>query len=94
MRYLFEYGMFFCQAAMKVSVLHCRRRYRFVQVNTMPDFLVFAATIPKLLGAKVVLDLHEPAPELFSTLLATTIGRFSAWSPSASRSASGLPTPS
>ena len=93
-RYLFEYGLFFCQAAVKVSFLHFRRQYRFVQVNSMPDFLVFAATVPKLLGAKLVLDLHEPAPELFSTLSATTIRRFSAWSPSASRSASGLPTPS
>ena len=67
-RYLFEYGIFFCLAAMKVSALHCRRRYRFVQVNTMPDFLVFATAIPKLSGAKVVLDLHEPAPELFTTM--------------------------
>jgi glycosyltransferase involved in cell wall biosynthesis len=68
-RYLFEYGLFFCQAAVKVSFLHFRRQYRFVQVNSMPDFLVFAAAVPKLLGAKLVLDLHEPAPELFSTLL-------------------------
>ena len=30
----------------------------------MPDFLVFSALIPKLLGAKVVLDLHDPMPEL------------------------------
>jgi glycosyltransferase involved in cell wall biosynthesis len=33
----------------------------------MPDFLVFSAAIPKLLGAKVVLMMHEPVPELWQT---------------------------
>jgi glycosyltransferase involved in cell wall biosynthesis len=33
----------------------------------MPDFLVFTTIIPKLLGAKVLLDLHEPTPELWQT---------------------------
>ena len=34
----------------------------------MPDYLVFAALYPKLTGAKVVLHLHEPVPELFETM--------------------------
>jgi glycosyltransferase involved in cell wall biosynthesis len=33
----------------------------------MPDFLVFATLVPKLLGAKILLDLHEPTPELWFT---------------------------
>jgi len=33
----------------------------------MPDFLVFSAIIPKLFGAKVILDIHDPFPELFAT---------------------------
>jgi glycosyltransferase involved in cell wall biosynthesis len=37
-----------------------------VQVNSMPDALVFAAAVPRLLGAHVVLDLHECMPEFFS----------------------------
>jgi hypothetical protein len=28
----------------------------------MPDVLVFGTLIPKLFGAKVVLDLHDPMP--------------------------------
>ena len=32
----------------------------------MPDALVFAAAVPRLLGARVVLDLHECMPEFFS----------------------------
>ena len=68
-RYLFEYGAFFCLAAVKLFFLYCRKRFEVIQVNTMPDFLVFVTAIPKLFGAKVILDLHEPSPELFATLL-------------------------
>jgi len=34
----------------------------------MPDVLVFAALVPKCLGAKVILDLHDPMPELMMTI--------------------------
>ena len=44
------------------------RRYDFVHVHNMPDILVFGATVPKLLGAKVILDLHDPMPELMQTI--------------------------
>jgi glycosyltransferase involved in cell wall biosynthesis len=68
MRYIYEYTTFFLLAMIKLTKLHIKRRYNFIQVNTLPDFLVFATIIPKLFGAKVVLDLHEPAPELFESL--------------------------
>jgi glycosyltransferase involved in cell wall biosynthesis len=68
-RYLYEYGIFFCLAAVKLFFLYCRKRFEVIQVNTMPDFLVFVTAIPKLFGAKVILDLHEPSPELFATLM-------------------------
>lgn len=31
----------------------------------MPDALVFTAWLPKLMGAKIVLDFHDPMPELY-----------------------------
>jgi len=68
-RYLYEYSIFFCLATFKLCLLHLKNRYNFIQVNTLPDFLVFAALIPKFFGAKVILDLHEPSPELFGTIL-------------------------
>ncbi len=34
----------------------------------MPDILVLSAMVPKALGAKVVLDLHDPMPELMMTI--------------------------
>ena len=67
-RYLFEYNAFFLLASFELLRLHLRCRLRAIQVNTMPDYLVFAALIPRLLGAKVVLHLHEPMPELFATM--------------------------
>jgi glycosyltransferase involved in cell wall biosynthesis len=47
------------------SRLHIKRRYSVIQVNTLPDTLVFAAAIPRLLGARIILDMHEVTPELF-----------------------------
>jgi glycosyltransferase involved in cell wall biosynthesis len=66
LRYVFEYAAFFVAAAAMVAWLHLRHRYDVVQVNTLPDCLVFAAAIPKLLGARVLLDLHECMPEFFA----------------------------
>jgi glycosyltransferase involved in cell wall biosynthesis len=68
LRYLWEYNAFFVLASMKLASLHRRHRFVTVQVNTMPDYLVFAALYPKLTGARVVLHLHEPIPELFQTM--------------------------
>jgi len=53
------------------ALLGCRslrRRYDLIYVHNMPDILVVAALIPKILGAKVVLDLHDPMPELMMTI--------------------------
>lgn len=44
------------------------RRCDFVHVHNMPDILVFSAIVSKLLGAKVILDLHDPMPELMQTI--------------------------
>lgn len=64
-RYVAQYAAFALQAAIVAATLHVRRRWDVVQVNSMPDALVFAAAVPKLLGARVVLDLHECMPEFF-----------------------------
>jgi glycosyltransferase involved in cell wall biosynthesis len=65
-RYLAEYGAFFAAAALRVALLHLRRPFQVVQVHNMPDFLVFTALLPKLLGARVVLDVHDLVPEFYS----------------------------
>jgi glycosyltransferase involved in cell wall biosynthesis len=68
LRYLWEYNAFFVLASLKLAAMQMRQRFVAVQVNTMPDYLVFAALIPKLGGARIVLHLHEPVPELFQTM--------------------------
>ncbi|MDH7602192.1 MAG: glycosyltransferase family 4 protein [Armatimonadota bacterium] len=65
-RYLFEYVAFFVMTAF-VLTARLGKRYRLIHVNNMPDFLVFAALLPKLLGSKVLLDVHDPMPELFQS---------------------------
>lgn len=65
LRYIYEYLVFFISAFGKVSGLMFKNKYQVIDVNTLPDFLVFAAFLPKLLGAKVVLDMHEVMPEFY-----------------------------
>ena len=67
-RYMLDYALFFALAAGTLAVRHIRWPYAVVQVNTMPDFLVFAAAIPRLLGSRVFLFMNEPVPELAETL--------------------------
>ncbi|HSS10199.1 MAG TPA: glycosyltransferase [Acidimicrobiales bacterium] len=67
-RYLFDYVRFFLLVTGTLAVRQLRRPYAVVQVNTMPDFLVFAAVIPKRLGARVIAYMHEPSPELAETV--------------------------
>lgn len=67
-RYMLDYALFFTLAGGTLALRHIRRPYSVVQVNTMPDFLVFAAAIPRLLGSRVFLFMNEPVPELAETL--------------------------
>ena len=62
--YFRQYGLFFVSSFWFLTRHGLRRRYDLVHVHNMPDFLVFAALVPKLLGARVILDLHDPMPEL------------------------------
>lgn len=65
MNYLSEYIIFFIYTLYKVTLLHLKYQFAFVQVNTMPDFLVFATIFVKISGRPVFLDMHEIMPELF-----------------------------
>jgi glycosyltransferase involved in cell wall biosynthesis len=58
-----EYLAFFFLAFVRLTLLHFQRRYQVVQVHNLPDFLVFVALIPRLMGAAVILDLHDLMPE-------------------------------
>src|SRR4029077_5546789 len=81
--YVLQYGAFFTVASALVAVLQLRRRFDVVQVNSMPDSLAFAAVVPRLLGARVLLDLHECMPEFYAVKFGVGLHhpavRFVAW---------------
>ena len=54
---------------------HLRRRYDLVHVHNMPDFLVLAACAPRLMGARVILDIHDVVPELYVSKFNLPAGR-------------------
>jgi glycosyltransferase involved in cell wall biosynthesis len=72
--YLFQYGVFILAAFLVLAFRSLTRRYSLVHVHNMPDVLVFSALVPKALGAKVILDLHDPMPELMMTIFGLTRG--------------------
>jgi len=78
--YLAEYLSFFARAAVALTRSHATRRYRLVQVHTLPDFLVFATLPLRLVGVPVILDLHEAMPVFFATRFGTGRGgRLARW---------------
>ncbi|HUC85887.1 MAG TPA: glycosyltransferase, partial [Candidatus Acidoferrales bacterium] len=66
--YIAQYAWFLTCAFSVLAVRCVRRRYQLVHVHNMPDFLVFSALAPRLAGAKIILDLHDPMPELFRSI--------------------------
>jgi glycosyltransferase involved in cell wall biosynthesis len=66
--YIFQYAAFILAAFAFLSRRSLGRRYHLVHVHNMPDVLVFSALVPRLLGAKIILDLHDPMPELMMTI--------------------------
>ncbi len=63
--YLVEYGASFILFTGWLFALYIKNRYQVIHVHNMPDFLVFTALIPRILGAKVILDIHDPMPEFY-----------------------------
>ncbi len=65
-RYMIEYAAFSFLALLTLARRSGGRGYDVVQVNTPPDFLVFAALVPRARGARIVLDMQQPSPEFFA----------------------------
>ncbi len=66
--YAWEYSSFILASAIILAMRAVKRRYDLVHIHNMPDILVVSALVPKILGAKVLLDLHDPMPELMTTI--------------------------
>lgn len=69
--YLILYSLFFLAVFFKINFLYARKKYTFFHFHNMPNFLVFSAIIPKIFGSKIILDMHDPMPELLNSALKT-----------------------
>lgn len=65
--YLFKLLRFLASSSLLLSRKHFHTRYDLVHIHSVPDFLVFAAWLPRFTGAKVVLDIHDVVPEFYAT---------------------------
>jgi glycosyltransferase involved in cell wall biosynthesis len=60
-----DYLLFFWISFWKLSWLTFKKRYQAIEIDTMPDFLVFITIFCRLMGSKVVLYMFEDMPTLF-----------------------------
>jgi glycosyltransferase involved in cell wall biosynthesis len=63
---VWEYVGFTLLASAQLFWRVIRRRYGIVQIHNPPDFLIVAAIAPRLLGARVILDIHDLSPDMFA----------------------------
>lgn len=65
-QYLSSYVGFMARIHLPLIRAHLAEPFDVVHVHTMPDAMVFCALVPRLAGAKVVLDMHDLMPDLFA----------------------------
>jgi glycosyltransferase involved in cell wall biosynthesis len=65
--YLIKLLLFFLRSAWTLTLKHLREPYDIIHVHSVPDFEVFATLIPRLLGAQVILDIHDIVPEFYAS---------------------------
>lgn len=63
--YLARILKFFINSSYVLTKKHLKKAYDLIHVHSVPDFEVFAAILPKLTGAKIILDIHDPVPDFF-----------------------------
>lgn len=65
--YVLSYLRFLFLASAAVQSHHRKDKFHVVHVNTMPDFMVLTGLLPRLSGAKIILDVHDVMPEIYMT---------------------------
>lgn len=72
LRYAWEYSSFALLVFLRLSRLHLQKRFKVVEIDNMPDILVFSAIVPRLTGTPVILYIFDNMPELLAYLWQTT----------------------
>jgi len=70
--YLIRLLKFFYTSFVFLTKRHLSERYDLIHVHSVPDFEVYAALVPKLTGAKIILDIHDIVPEFYSCKFKTS----------------------
>ena len=65
--YLCRLMIFLLRSLIFITKKHMQYPYDVVHVHSVPDFEVFAAILPKLKGARIILDIHDIVPEFFAS---------------------------
>lgn len=65
--YLLKLMIFFFRSAWFLAIQHLREPYRLIHVHSVPDFEVFATIVPRLMGARIILDIHDIVPEFYAS---------------------------
>lgn len=65
--YLKKLVLFFIRSAWVLTWRHLAAPFNIIHVHSVPDFEVFATIIPRLMGARVVLDIHDIVPEFYAS---------------------------
>ncbi len=80
---ILDWFWFILLAGTTVTWLHLKHAYDVIHVHNMPDFLVFSALLPRLLGAKVILEVQDVSPELMGAKakgrLGGIVARLATW---------------
>jgi glycosyltransferase involved in cell wall biosynthesis len=64
-RVFIDYVLFFIISFWKLTWFTIKKRYAVIEINTMPDSLVFITVISRLLGSRIILYMFEDMPTLF-----------------------------
>jgi glycosyltransferase involved in cell wall biosynthesis/peptidoglycan/xylan/chitin deacetylase (PgdA/CDA1 family) len=76
MSYLIKIMLFLIRSSLFIAKLHVKHPYDLIHVHSVPDFEVFAALVPKLNGAKIILDIHDIVPEFYASKFGASEGSF------------------
>ena len=74
--YLFKLILFLLSSAIFITKKHLQYPYDVVHVHSVPDFEVYAAVLPKLQGAGIILDIHDIVPEFYASKFSGGKGSF------------------
>ena len=65
--YIFHVVLFFLRATLLLSRRQLAKPYQLIHGHSVPDCMVVVAWLPKLMGGKIILDIHDILPEFYAS---------------------------